>query len=74
MQPIVNGIKKQYRSCIKKVERVNFHAETRWHELIGPIGSPEFALLDENENIVYRWVGFTEKEEFEAVLSPLCGR
>lgn len=72
MQPIVNGIKKQYRACLK-VERVNFHAETRWHELIVPVGSPEFALLDSSENVMYRWIGFTEKEEFVDVLSPLCG-
>jgi hypothetical protein len=72
MQPIVNGIRKQYRSCIKKVERVNFHADTEWHELIIPIGSPEFALLDEDQAILHRWVGFTEEEEFEAVLDPLC--
>jgi hypothetical protein len=72
MQPIVNGLKKQYRVCLQ-VERVNFHAETRWHELIIPIGSPEFALLDSSENIIVRWVGFTEKEEFVEVLSPICG-
>ena len=72
MQPIVNGIKKQYRACLK-VERVNFHAKTQWHELIVPVGSPEFALLDSSENIMYRWFGFTEKEEFAEVLSSLCG-
>ena len=72
MQPIVDGIKKRYRACLQ-VQRVNFHAETRWHELIGPVGSPEFALLDSNETIFYRWIGFTEKEEFEALISPLCG-
>jgi hypothetical protein len=73
MQPIVNGIREQYMSCIK-VKKVNFHAESRWHELIGPIGSPEFALLDENKDILYRWIGLTEKEEFEAVLGPLCSQ
>jgi hypothetical protein len=72
MQPIVNGLKKQYRACLK-VERVNFHAETAWHEMIAPIGSPEFALLDSSGNIMDRWIGFTEKEEFVEVLSPLCG-
>jgi hypothetical protein len=73
MQPIVNGIKEQYGSCIK-VKRVNFHAESHWHELIEPIGSPEFVLLDENENILYRWIGLTEKEEFVKVLGPLCSK
>ena len=72
MQPVVNGIKKQYRACLK-VERVNFHAKTPWHELIVPIGSPEFALLDSSDNIMRRWIGFTEKEEFVEVLGALCG-
>jgi hypothetical protein len=72
MRPIVNGIKKEYKSCIKQVERVNFHDKTSWHELIIPVGPPEFALLDENNIILYRWVGYTEKQEFAAVLDPLC--
>jgi len=72
MQPIVNGLENQYRSCLR-LERVNYHAESRWHDLIGPIGSPEFALLDSRETVVHRWIGITEKEEFEAVMGPLCG-
>ena len=71
MQPIVNGLEKQYGSCLR-LQRVNYHAETRWHKLIEPIGSPEFALLDSKDNILHRWIGITDTEEFEAVLSPLC--
>jgi hypothetical protein len=71
MRPIVDGLEKQYRSCMQ-VERASFHTETHWSELIGPIGTPEFALLDASETILYRWVGFTEREEFTAVLDPLC--
>jgi hypothetical protein len=72
MQPIVNGIKKQYRACLK-MERVNFNSKTRWHELIGPIGSPEFVLLDSSNQIIYRWIGLTEKEEFTQVMNSVCG-
>ena len=72
MQPIVNGLEKQYRSCLR-LERINFHAETHWHELIAPIGSPEFALLDSREHILHRWIGLTDKGEFESVLAPMCG-
>ena len=71
MRPIVDGLEKQYRSCMK-TQRASFHTKSHWSDLIGPIGTPEFALLDSNENILYRWVGFTEKEEFTAILSPLC--
>ena len=71
MRPIVDGIERQYRACVQ-VERIFFHSENRWNDLIGPIGTPEFALLDGDENILYRWVGFTEKEEFTAILQPLC--
>jgi hypothetical protein len=71
MRPIVDGLEKQYRSCMK-VQRVPYHTDSHWSELIGPIGTPEFALIDANENILYRWVGFTEKVEFTEVLDPVC--
>ena len=72
MEPIVYGIRKAYASCMK-VERVNFHEWTDWHELILPIASPEFDLLTSTREIIHRWVGITDKEEFLAVLDPLCG-
>ena len=72
MQPIVSGIKKQYKACLK-LERLNFHSQSKWHELIGPVGSPEFALLDASGKVIYRWIGFTEKEEFVEVINPICG-
>lgn len=73
MEPIVNGIKKKYNHCMK-LERVNFHEATAWSDLLSPIGSPEFALLDSSKNILYRWFGVVPKEEFSAVLDPLCFR
>jgi len=72
MHPIVNGIESQYRTCIN-LKRVSFHANSYFENLIGPIGTPEFALLDSGNSILYRWIGFTEKDEFVAVLDPLCG-
>lgn len=72
MQPIVHGIQKQYKACLK-VERVYFLSETDWHRLIGPVGTPEFALVDRDQNILRRWAGLTEKFEFEEVIAPLCG-
>lgn len=72
MQPIVNGIKIEYKDCLH-LERINFHSKTKWHDLLSPIGTPEFVLLDSSENVIYRWVGFTEKSEFVEVLNPLCG-
>lgn len=71
MEPIVDGIKKKYASCIDFV-RVNFHAETPWHELLFPIGSPEFTLLTASKEVIYRWFGYTEADEFAKVLDPLC--
>ncbi|HEX9840837.1 MAG TPA: hypothetical protein VGA72_15920 [Anaerolineales bacterium] len=55
------------------VKRVNFHARSDWHELLTPLASPEFALLDSSKQLIQRWFGVTEKEEFAAVLDPLCG-
>ena len=72
MDPIVNGIKKEYAGCMK-VERVNYHKWSEWHELLFPIGSPEFDLLDSSQAVIHRWFGVVEKEEFSAVLDPLCG-
>jgi hypothetical protein len=37
------------------------------------VGSPEFALLDSSKTLLHRWFGVVEKEEFAAVLDPLCG-
>ena len=71
MIPIVNGLKKKYAACMK-LERVNFHERTSWHELISPLASPEFALLDSSKQILQRWLGVVEEEEFTAVLDPLC--
>jgi hypothetical protein len=71
MVPIVYGLEDKYSSCMD-MERVNFHGRTKWRELLSPIGTPEFVLLKSSKEIVYRWFGFTEAEEFATVLDPLC--
>jgi hypothetical protein len=71
MDPIVRGLTKKYASCIK-LERVNYHAQTEWHELIFPVASPEFTLLSSSKEIIYRWSGLTEAEEFSKILDPFC--
>lgn len=71
MDPIVHGIQKKYRGCIK-LERVNYHEQTAWHELLFPIGSPEFALLNSSKEVIYRWFGVVEPKEFAEILDPLC--
>ena len=72
MEPIVHGLKTQYAACMS-VQRVNFHSHTAWHDLINPMATPEFALLDATDAILYRWFGVIDAEEFDAVLQPLCG-
>jgi len=72
MTPIVYGLKEKYSSCLN-MERVNFHAHSEWRELLSPIGTPEFVLLKVSKEVLYRWFGFTQEEEFAAVLDPLCG-
>jgi hypothetical protein len=72
MQPIVDGLRSSYESCLQ-VERVNFHARSDWHELLFPIGSPEFVLLDSDHAEIHRWFGVTEAQEFTEVLDSLCG-
>jgi len=71
MEPIVNGLTKKYAACMT-FEHVNYHKWSEWHDLLFPIGSPEFALLDSSRQILYRWFGVVEEEEFTAVLNPLC--
>ena len=71
MDPIVRGLQKKYRGCIR-LERVNFHDETPWHELLFPLASPEFAVLTGSKDILYRWFGVTEPAEFAEILDPLC--
>jgi len=71
MDPIVNGIKKKYSQCMQ-VERVNYHQHSPWHDLIYPLAAPEFALLNSSKNVLYRWFGVIEEQEFTAVIDPLC--
>jgi len=71
MEPIVNGLTKKYKACMK-FEHVNYHKRSEWHDLLFPIGSPEYALLDSSKQILYRWFGSTREEDFEAVLNLLC--
>jgi len=71
MEPVVNRLVKDYRNCLQ-FEHVNYHRPSQWHELVFPVGSPEFALLDASRNVLYRWFGVTEREEFDKVLKPLC--
>ena len=71
MEPIVYGLKDTYSSCMS-MKRVNFHARSVWHELLSPLGTPEFVLLDASKEIIYRWFGYTEAKEFATVLDPLC--
>ena len=71
MDPIVHGLRKNYASCMR-VERVNFHEWTEWHELILPLATPEFALLDASKEVLYRWLGTVETEDFASILDPLC--
>ncbi len=71
MKPIVDGIKNTYNRCMK-LERVNFHERSAWRDLLFPFATPEFVLLDSQNNILYRWFGSVEADEFAAVLDPLC--
>lgn len=71
MVPIVNGLEKKYTSCMQ-FEQVNFHDRTPWHDLLSPMGSPEFVLLTASQDVIHRWFGFTAEDEFSAVLDPLC--
>ena len=71
MDPIVHGLEKKYRGCIQ-LQRVNYHEWTPWHDLLYPVGSPEFVLLDGSKNILYRWFGVTDPNEFATVMDPLC--
>jgi thioredoxin-related protein len=71
MDPIVHGVVEQYESCLTLV-RVNFHTRTPLRDKLSPFSTPEFALLDPSGRILYRWLGYTERERFDAVLDPLC--
>ena len=71
MDPIVHGLEKRYRGCMQ-LERVNYHQRTEWHELLFPIGSPEFVLLNSAKETIYHWFGVVDTEEFTSILDPLC--
>jgi hypothetical protein len=74
MEPVVNRLVKKYRACLE-YERVNFHDPAGpWHKLIGPLASPEFALVDSSKKVLYRWFGATDIEQFEEVLAPICNK
>jgi hypothetical protein len=61
-RPGVNGILKEYKSCLQ-LGCINFHSKTKWHEMLYSLGMPVF-LMDASEKVLYRWIGFNEEEEF----------
>lgn len=71
MVPIVHGLKRRYSACLT-VDEVNFHAASPLRDELNPLGSPEFFLIDTSGKSIYRWFGFTEAEEFDSILEPLC--
>ena len=71
MVPIVHGLTEKYSGCMS-LQRVPIHAKSVWHELLSPVGAPEFVLLRSSKEIIHRWSGVTEEKEFAAVLDPLC--
>jgi len=71
MDPIVHGITRQYTSCLN-LERVNFHLRSAWIDRIGPLAAPEFALVNAEGKLLYRWSGYTDAATFDGVLEPLC--
>jgi len=71
MEPIVHGLRRKYGACLT-LERVNFHERTSWHEILAPLGSPEFALIGSTNEIIHRWFGYTEEVEFAEILDPYC--
>lgn len=71
VEPIVHGLKETYGNCMS-MSRVDFHARSEWTDLLSPIGTPEFVLLDSHKQVIYRWFGYTTEAEFAAVIDPLC--
>lgn len=67
----MRGLERTYPKCLSVI-RVNFHEDTPLRERLRPLGTPELVLLDSADTTLYRWFGFTEAEEFDAVLKPLC--
>ena len=71
MEPVVHRLKQEYSDCIQ-FERANYHSESEWHPIVGPLAAPEFALLTESGEVIYRWFGVVEIGEFGKILNPIC--
>ena len=67
----MNRLVKQYGECLR-YERANYHRETEWHAVVGPLAAPEFALVNASGTVLYRWSGVTEMDEFTMVLEKHC--
>jgi hypothetical protein len=69
VRPIVDGVLKEYKSY-RLLARVDFHSKTKWHEMLSLFGVLDFVLMDASEKMLYRWIGFTEKEGFVYIIDP----
>lgn len=72
MQSIVHGLKRDYRHCLD-FENADIHMDGPRQKQLRPFGTPEFYLLDAQDQVLYVWIGLTDVEEFTAVFDPLCG-
>lgn len=72
MQSIVHGLKAAYRHCLE-FENADIHGNGPRQQRLRPFGTPEFYLLDAQDQVLYVWIGVTEAAEFTAVFDPLCG-
>lgn len=71
MQSIVHGLRRRYEKCMQ-FENVDIHGHTARLAQLRPFGTPEFYLLDGQDQVLHVWLGLTEAEEFETVFRQLC--
>jgi hypothetical protein len=70
MAPMVHGLEAQYFGRIRFTYLDADDPRTRdFQRLLGFYYQPEMYLLDEDGNVLKKWVGFTTAEEFEIVFA-----
>jgi thioredoxin-like negative regulator of GroEL len=70
MAPMVHGLEAQYAGKIRFVYLdIDDPANQATKREFGFNYQPEFYLLDGGGNVVQKWVGFVQQEQFEAVFA-----
>lgn len=75
MAPMVHGLEAKYFGRIRfTFLDADDPATFDFQRTLGFIYQPEFYLLDGQGNVLKKWIGFVNQEDFESVFAQVLGQ